>query len=167
MDMRIIDRLSFDEICTVLNERRIQKGLVPSLTHAAIYGRFKRVAPLIAQRRGMVNFDTTDYMHVKKAKQSGSVAVPSDDVRSPITPISASRMAPKPTALAKALNKTSGGGHRQARPSFQFDRKSLQVLRDTHDETMEGIWDLVANKFNEKLGTDLTAAVCAHNFQYT
>jgi hypothetical protein len=77
----MINRLRCDEhyawgvIAEILNGERIKQGGNPTLTSAAIYSRFVRNAPRIAQMQGEI-FDPKGYMHIKNEKKSRSKNMP-------------------------------------------------------------------------------------------
>ncbi|KAK7611594.1 hypothetical protein JOL62DRAFT_638298 [Phyllosticta paracitricarpa] len=64
--MRCNDRMQFDEIAEVLNKQRVRKGLEPTFTNNAVYGRFQRISPRIAALEGQRNFNYRDYLHIPR-----------------------------------------------------------------------------------------------------
>ncbi|KAJ9656937.1 hypothetical protein H2201_008376 [Coniosporium apollinis] len=75
-EMRQHDHMSWAEIARALNEARIASGKTPSMTEAAVYGRFVRNGPRIAIAQGEVDFNPSDFMHLKPAKEAQPVVPP-------------------------------------------------------------------------------------------
>lgn len=66
--LRQHERLHWDEIAGLLNQRRTDAGKTPGFSTSAVYGRFSRVAPRIAELDGEDEFDYKDYLHYKHDK---------------------------------------------------------------------------------------------------
>lgn len=64
--LRQHDRLHWTDIADTLNAARVAAGLTPTFTVAAVYGRFARVAPRIAEAEGEEGFDHKDYLYFKQ-----------------------------------------------------------------------------------------------------
>ncbi|GME26510.1 hypothetical protein BKCO1_23000118 [Neofusicoccum parvum] len=64
-------RLHWDEIAARLNRDRVAVGRAPTFTTAAVYGRFQRVAPRIAEAEGEAGFDYKEYLHFKHERRDG------------------------------------------------------------------------------------------------
>ncbi|KAK7539420.1 uncharacterized protein J3D65DRAFT_692888 [Phyllosticta citribraziliensis] len=78
--MRCVERMQFDDIADVLNKQRVSKGLEPTFTNNAVYGRFQRIAPRIAALEGQPDFNYRDYLHIPREPRSTParpVALPS------------------------------------------------------------------------------------------
>ncbi|KAK8172713.1 hypothetical protein BKA80DRAFT_251997 [Phyllosticta citrichinensis] len=78
--MRCVERMQFDDIADVLNKQRVSKGLEPTFTNNAVYGRFQRIAPRIAALEGQPDFNYRDYLHIPREPRSmpaRPVALPS------------------------------------------------------------------------------------------
>jgi len=73
--MRVEESRSWGDIARMLNDRRIANGQTPSLTEAAVYGRFVRNGPRIAAAHGE-DFNPSDYMHLRNVKASLEAAPP-------------------------------------------------------------------------------------------
>ncbi|KAL0264802.1 hypothetical protein SLS55_000755 [Diplodia seriata] len=67
--LRTRERLHWDEIADRLNARRVAAGKTPSFTVAAVYGRFARVAPRIAELDGESGFDYKDFLNFRHERQ--------------------------------------------------------------------------------------------------
>jgi hypothetical protein len=73
--LRCDDRYSWGAIAEILNEERIKQGGNPSWTSAAVYGRFTRNAPRIAQLQGET-FDPKDFVYIKNEKKAAHRSIP-------------------------------------------------------------------------------------------
>lgn len=65
--MRVEESMAWADIARILNDRRIANGQTPSLTEAAVYGRFVRNGPRIAAAHGE-DFNPSDYMKLRNVK---------------------------------------------------------------------------------------------------
>ncbi|KAL1650047.1 hypothetical protein SLS58_001425 [Diplodia intermedia] len=72
--LRTRERLHWDEIADRLNARRVAAGKTPSFTVAAVYGRFARVAPRIAELDGEAGFDYRDFLNFRHERRVGGAA---------------------------------------------------------------------------------------------
>jgi hypothetical protein len=66
--MRVEERMPWGAIADTLNKARIESGGNPTYTDAAVYGRFVRNAPRIAQVQGEY-LNPKDYVHLKNEKK--------------------------------------------------------------------------------------------------
>lgn len=71
-NLRVNEKLSWQDITILVNQERVKKGAIPDLTEAATYSRFVRNAPRIAAQEGDTDFDAKDYMHLKQ-KEMGKL----------------------------------------------------------------------------------------------
>ncbi|OJD34478.1 uncharacterized protein BKCO1_23000118 [Diplodia corticola] len=69
--LRTRERLHWDEIAARLNRARVAAGKTPSFTVAAVYGRFARVAPRIAEADGEAGFDYRDFLNFRHERKGG------------------------------------------------------------------------------------------------
>ena len=63
-------------IAQLLDQERINTGGNPGWTAAAVYSRFVRNAPKIAEADGQQHFDVRDFMHLKNEKKTPPVPIP-------------------------------------------------------------------------------------------
>jgi exopolysaccharide biosynthesis protein len=67
--LRQEQKLTWSEIASYLNQERLNKGEAATFTDAAVYSRFVRNAPRIANPVSEVGFDPKDYMHLRHPNQ--------------------------------------------------------------------------------------------------
>ncbi|KAF2427230.1 hypothetical protein EJ08DRAFT_651510 [Tothia fuscella] len=73
--LRCEERLPWNEIAERLNRERVLNGK-SRLSEAAIYSRFVRNSPLIAQVKGDAEFDPREYMYMKQSRKGGGSKKP-------------------------------------------------------------------------------------------
>lgn len=69
--LRTVERLHWEEIAARMNAARVAAGRSPTFTVAAVYGRFARVAPRIAEEEGDGAFDYRDYLNFRHPRRDG------------------------------------------------------------------------------------------------
>ncbi|KAB2573082.1 hypothetical protein DBV05_g8226 [Lasiodiplodia theobromae] len=67
--LRTVERLHWEEIAARMNSARVAAGRSPTFTVAAVYGRFARVAPRIAEEEGDGGFDYRDYLNFRHPRR--------------------------------------------------------------------------------------------------
>jgi hypothetical protein len=68
--LRCEEKMSWGEIAQNMNDLRVATGKAPTFTEAAVYGRFVRNGPRIAQVTGE-EFSPKDYVNVRKPRNTG------------------------------------------------------------------------------------------------
>jgi hypothetical protein len=68
MNLRCNESYAWGAIAKILNQERVKQGGEPTWTEPAVYSRFKRNAPKIAEMNGQP-FDHQDFIHMKNEKK--------------------------------------------------------------------------------------------------
>ncbi|KAF2817418.1 uncharacterized protein BDZ99DRAFT_457157 [Mytilinidion resinicola] len=76
-DMRVIHKMSWGEIKDIMNAQRAREKKPQTYSEAAVYGRFVRNAPRIAEFKGE-DFTVSDHMHIKPSERRAAVAASSN-----------------------------------------------------------------------------------------
>lgn len=149
--LRANHNLNWGEIAQRLNQARLAQGKPASFTEAAVYGRFKRNAPLIARAEGDYDFNVNDYMqkHVRRPSGSG-------------------------VGLA-----TNSGHNYRAGPSdaqeddydsasgeMQFTGDDDTLLQDVYEEMVQGIWNMVSQRLRILTNKHFDPTACAERFEF-
>lgn len=136
--LRIKDLLSWSDIASIMNKQRVENGEQPSFTEAAVYGRFVRNGPRVADAIGEEDFDPKDWMHIKKA---GTV-IGEGELR-------AGRVGVRASPPAKLSIK---------------ERKENKLLAVLVDETQEEAWNTVAERMENELGGEWSVEACKERY---
>lgn len=191
MRLRTEERLSWQDIVSIINDKRLKNFKEANVTEAAVYGRFKRNAPRIAQMEGIKNFNVGDWMHMVPTKAETQVGGARKNVM-------AFRIGRLSTGAANAANDAGlddvnnddgdAGGQSQlhhprttsVRHTTQHDGRDIAsthpssgaangmfseeddaVLLEVYEQSLQGIWSTVAQELSARTGKGFHEEACA------
>lgn len=144
--LRQDNKMSWTQIAAVLNKRRITRGEEPSMTEAAVYGRFVRNAPRIAAMKGEAGFDKDNYMFLKTHANPTSFG---DLVRS---------------GRGGGASSNGDGGNSMRRRPIQWTEELEEALVLSVQRTKADLWTYVVSRMRVNYGIELTTEECAKKF---
>ncbi|KAF2502498.1 hypothetical protein BU16DRAFT_10441 [Lophium mytilinum] len=116
-EMRVVHKMSWGEIKEIMNAQRAKDGKPQTFSEAAVYGRFVRNGPRIAEFKGE-DFNVRDHMHIKPSERAAVLA---------------SSAHPQTTAKTPTAN-------------TKWNDEKRQKLIDFFEEANGEVWQIVADK---------------------